>query len=559
MDTSLEKIKSLDLSHDCELKIFTDFELTIADAEKEIKLNLHKLVLYYTCPYFKKIFSDDPEKSSAAIKVSHASIMNDVIMSLYGGDKKSISHPKWLYILETIKCRHYLGLDINVCNLYDLEVPAKNFNLLLEVVNLFGYEDYKLVRTVMKNLPNNYDTNKFPAKLLEQLQKNSQLIAIVDNNTIQIFSAHSGELITSFGCDETIEGNQKVSISNITFSNNKQYLILSLTKHQWTHHPRKASHTKHYCTSEVKIWDMIKERYLESLYAGDGTIMSLNFSPDDSFIICSDSNNMIRYWDTTSWSCRELGERKKGMDVPFAFFLIDNKFIISNHYVYRNGGPIYIKIWDVKTNQCVKIINHEIIGRELKISSDGKYFVSREIGYCSPNETNSAVLWSLATHEQLYTDKMLECVCSGVIKPTHIVFADKNIYVLLSYANGLIKLMDLESGDFLKCFPIGIHNIKTIELFDFDKKVAITSRDDRGLSNINTFDLESGQCTWKMSFTDNIKFMKIIDNSRKLLLETSRSDFYGERNKIWMIDLDLNETINLYKDVDRFLCIDVSK
>ena len=555
----LENSKLSLLSQDFREKIFTDFNLILVDPEKEINLNLHKLVLYYTCPYFEKMFSDDPCRSAEIINTSNASIMNDVILSLYGIGKKSTPHPKWLYKLETIKCRHYLGLEINVCDLYGIEVSPEKFNLLLEVANLFGYDDYKLVRTIMKNLPGEYDIYQLPKELLQQWQKNRQLIAIVDGRTIKIFTAHSGELITQFECDESIEGNSDITIGNITFSNNARYLIFSLETHRWTHHPRKATHCKHYYTSQIKIWDMIKEKYLESLYTGNGSILSLNFPPDDSFIICSDSNGMIRYWDTTNGNSIELGERKKGMDVPHALFTVDNKFIISNHYIYRNGGPIHIKIWDVKTNQCVKIINHEIIGRELKISNNGKYFVSREIGYCSPNETNRISLWCVATHDQIYSAEMVECACSNPLYPTNMGFTDNNTSVLLAYANGLIKLMDLESGKFLKCFATGINNIKTIELFDSDKKVAITSRSDEAITKINTFDLESGQCTWKMSFTDNIKFMKIIDNSRKLLLETSRSDFYGERNKIWMIDLDLNETINLYKDVDRFLCIDVSK
>ena len=44
--------------------------------------------------------------------------------------------PSWKYLLEMIKCRNFLCLDLNVDQLYNLKVPEEGFELLLEVLDL---------------------------------------------------------------------------------------------------------------------------------------------------------------------------------------------------------------------------------------------------------------------------------------------------------------------------------------------------------------------------------------------------------------------------------------
>ena len=89
--------------------------------------------------------------------------MKEIIMSFYQLDilLSSCFPPncdnedlQWYYLLQTTKCKNFLGLDSHVSDLYHLKVPAEGFGLLLDVANHYDInKDTKLLWLIKNNLP----------------------------------------------------------------------------------------------------------------------------------------------------------------------------------------------------------------------------------------------------------------------------------------------------------------------------------------------------------------------------------------------------------------------
>src|SRR5918996_6332811 len=97
-------------------EIFTDLILILIDDHDEITINLHKIILYSSCIYFKKLLTNCKEKHSKKIimQVSNVFVYYDTIMSFYGQKMNSGKLPEWQHSLEFIKCFDFLGLKMDI-------------------------------------------------------------------------------------------------------------------------------------------------------------------------------------------------------------------------------------------------------------------------------------------------------------------------------------------------------------------------------------------------------------------------------------------------------------
>src|SRR5581483_1353782 len=119
-------------------KIYTDVELILVNKDKkqELIMNVHKVILACSSQYFETLFSFGIEKSQFQIKinVNDVYVAHDIILSFYGQNTNSTDYPHWKYLLESMKCRHFFCLPNDISLLYDLIVPAEDFDLLLEII-----------------------------------------------------------------------------------------------------------------------------------------------------------------------------------------------------------------------------------------------------------------------------------------------------------------------------------------------------------------------------------------------------------------------------------------
>ncbi|ANB50964.1 putative BTB/POZ domain-containing protein [Powai lake megavirus] len=153
---------------------FTDLKLTIEDDANKFVINVHKIILYSSCIYFEKLLTfGENQLDDISITVPNAYVTRDIIMNFYGQKINSGNYPKWKIYLESYRCYDFLGLKFDISDIRHLIVPEEGFELLLDVIEIIGYND-ETIKLLITNLPENYDLKKLPKELLTEMIKLSR-------------------------------------------------------------------------------------------------------------------------------------------------------------------------------------------------------------------------------------------------------------------------------------------------------------------------------------------------------------------------------------------------
>src|SRR5579872_4017603 len=179
---------------------YTDATLTLNSRDKSMTFDIHRVILASASSYFHALFTfgSNYTKTSFTINdVDDVDIMYDLIMSWYGSTPSSNGQP-WLHLLKTIKCKSFLCIDVDPKLLYDLVVPPEGLELLLEVMDLFDYtNNRRLLSTIKKTIPKNYDLSNFSREFVELMDPPKKPITKIVSgsvdHTIKIWDAISGQ------------------------------------------------------------------------------------------------------------------------------------------------------------------------------------------------------------------------------------------------------------------------------------------------------------------------------------------------------------------------------
>jgi len=183
------------LADDLDEKNYTDVEIEFVDNNTSMSIMAHRVVLAKSSTFFDKMFRFNKFDFYRVI-VPNISCAVDIIKSFYG---RPYNKNDWLSTLEYLECENFFGLSINVEKLYDLIVPAKYFDLLLEKVEILFYQweiavkDRELVRTIKKNLPLTYDRQLLPPILVTELNKMSCRVIALSLFTFNITDTYTGK------------------------------------------------------------------------------------------------------------------------------------------------------------------------------------------------------------------------------------------------------------------------------------------------------------------------------------------------------------------------------
>ena len=191
--------------------LFTDVELILDDNKDPISIHVHRNILASSCGYFMKLFTfnSNINQNKFILKVDNAKITKDLIYSLYG---KEIEYPDNRYLLEMFKCRDFFCLDNDVTKLYNLKIHPDDFDLFLEIVDKFDYNnDYQLIRTIKNNIPHNYNDDNLIGEINETLKMDLRIVSGSWDKTIKIWNALTGQLIN------TLTGHHN-SVISVVFS-----------------------------------------------------------------------------------------------------------------------------------------------------------------------------------------------------------------------------------------------------------------------------------------------------------------------------------------------------
>jgi WD40 repeat protein len=329
-----------------------NIKLILTDVNNKIAIDISRYDLESISTFFKSLvnFGRGKEKNQSEIilKVRNASIAKNVIMGNY------IS-TNWLYVLETLQCQNYFGMNVDITKLYDLMVPAEGFNMLLETIDELNCTlDNKLKETIKINIPNNYDLKNLSNEFIKELISKKYYLATCDNTTIKIWDASTGQLLN------TLKGHNK-SIKHMALSSNNK-IIASGGEDGY-----------------IKIWEISTGKLLNILVGHTDWITCIAFSPSsDGQIIASGSwDQTIKLWDGFSGILLNTLDGQTGW-VSCLAFSSNGQIIVSGHF---NGN---IKIWNTTTGRLLNTLisyGQSTMCWCLAFSPNGHKFVSCDFNF----------------------------------------------------------------------------------------------------------------------------------------------------------------------------------
>lgn len=386
---------------------FTDIVLVLEDDKETIIIGAHKCVLYASCPYFEKMFAitmKETIQSRINIRVPNSHVFCNIISGFYGQKIKSGNIEQWKYQLDTILCRDFLGLEITGDLFNDLVVPPENFDDLLKIIELIGFDKYAF-DLIVKNIPTDYDLTKLSDELLKYLHdhtisqkilfsnkelsvwqqldifnykandlnlpknlpapkslKNStynfqyDLLAYLDNNeTLFVVNMHTNQLVYHIKNMPDTDSIKLISENNLFMVSDNKFAIFDLETNQYNKSLEIGNTDFKYsyfcgdiyiCCYEncIDLYNIISLKLIRT-HKLDNKIISLTCSSDNMLMACVCEN-----WTFNIWSIK-TGEIIKSA-------VINNKFtkkFIGINFKYDNNNVIiilgkhYIYQFDIRT------------------------------------------------------------------------------------------------------------------------------------------------------------------------------------------------------------------
>lgn len=348
-------------------------------------MNVHKIILCAHCKYFKILLTSFKDKNSnkIEIKVPNSYIVHDIIMSFYGQNTNSNNLPQWLFELEIARCRDFLGLPIQVP---DVPVPAKGFGLLMDVIELVGYND-DTIQKIYKNLPSDYDISKFPNELLERmLQISGRLVAVNRDDYhyyVHVFDPVSGEKIKDDGA--AAYNGSYFTIAGGYYMHQDQFSDNGLLIEYATN-------------GIIELWSDERRKMIKSL---DIHPPCMCMVPDSSKILYDDGNYNIKMLSIDSKTLEKVLE-----NITPGLIKIH---CISNTEIITISSKNIIDKWNLELKEMQKLLQLSGKTQCVCFSSDNKYmaFVNcRE--NCNKNSAFHDVLSIFSTNSGILIKKLYD-------------------------------------------------------------------------------------------------------------------------------------------------------
>ena len=200
----------------------TNFFISLIDDTGIINIQVNRQLLAESCCYFKNMLIIYREHfvNSVEIYVRNSQAVKYVINELcYPSNLLELNNLEMRMILEIYLCKIYLGLDVDISQLYKSTIKPDEFPLVLDLVDQVGYSDDN-IELICRNLPMDFDLSDFPLNLLEAMleiaRQSYTLIYSGDHNinTIDVFTNKSHSTVFDNKIDNVLylKNNQQMAI-----------------------------------------------------------------------------------------------------------------------------------------------------------------------------------------------------------------------------------------------------------------------------------------------------------------------------------------------------------
>ena len=219
----------------------------------------------------------------------------------------------------------------------------------------------------------------------------------------------------------------------------------------------------------IKILNIESGKYFKTLSGHSGNyINSISYSPDGKYLASGGNDDTIKIWDVESEQCVKI--------------LLVHSWVNSvcyspdGRYLASGGQNDTIKIWDVESEQCVKILLGRSSVTTVCYSPDGRYLASAN--------NNTVKIWDVENGQCVKTllghSYYVESVC----------FTTDGKHLASGGSNGTIKIWDINSKKCIKTL-LGHSSVISSVCFTEDGKYLASGCYDK---TIKIWKIESGKC-----------------------------------------------------------------
>ena len=200
-------------------------------------------------------------------------------MGFYQKESNIGNLPMWLHLLETFKLNDFLGLNIDLSLLNDIEIPTEGFDFLMDIIELTGYSK-DAIKLINKNIPKDYDLSNFPQELLGEMLEDTTYHIVYGHrdNSIKIWNPETGRYI------RTLNGHSDI-VTSICSSHDGKTI---------------ASGSR---DNSIKLWDSINRKCIHTLNGHADLVRCISFSKDSTKIISGSRDHTIKIWNIEIGQC----------------------------------------------------------------------------------------------------------------------------------------------------------------------------------------------------------------------------------------------------------------
>lgn len=449
-------------------QIYIDVEITFVDENESITGKFHKIILVSGSEYFHKLFTfgEGMDKKQFEIKISDANVAHNIVLSFYGKQIEQTNDPEWLNVLKEHEVKFYLMMSNDITRLYNLNLPRKGFDKLLEMVEIFDLSDDKLVTMIKKNFPLDYPIENLSSDFVNVVYDvvDYSMLAFIKNELYAV-DMDGQVTLNNSPCFKDFNAN-KVRFANFTTTETDgiyQSTLLLI-----------------FNDSNVELYDMNKYELTRQFSVTDSEdyffLHMASFSDDNKFFATHHGRDKITICDATMG--RVIKQHSFGYNIKCISISNDAK-----EFAYGNSNDIHIcdalsgkekkclrpnssniqqlvytksntrlvclndhgevSVWDTRTYECVQLMYCLPRTGFIKISPDGKWIVA--VCQSSIKEDNGFEIRNAETSARV-------CNTRGLNYPINsVTFSADGKFV--SYVEGAhISITKLDSGREIKFF-----------------------------------------------------------------------------------------------------------
>ena len=441
---------------------YSDVTIIFSDLRSSIAMKLHRVFLAWIVPYFDTLFlfSENLKRDQFIVSVEDAEVAELFIKSLYGQEIDLLSN--CYTFLHFCKLRSYFCLDLDLEQLYKFKIPAENFELFLQVVNLPEVElDRRLIGMIRMNTPKGYTWEGINEGFKEEvMKKNKYIVSGHRRGNIKIWDP---ELIkkrglVSKGCVKTLTDHTNL-ITSIVVTEDRQQVISGSDE------------------GAIKIWEISSGECVKTLTGHTDWVESVVITKDRQQIISASTDNTIKIWDISSGECVKT--------LTGHINSVCSIVITKDHQrIFSASADNTIKIWEISSGECVKTLTgHTDWVMSIDITEDQQQIVSA-------GADRTIRIWNIDT------GKCVKTLTGHSFWVESVVVSKNQKQIFSASADRTIKIWDVSSGECVKTLT-DTERFKKIIMTE-DQQRIISASEDR---TVKIWDIATGKCV--KTFTCN--------------------------------------------------------